>query len=148
MHAIQSSPESDLARRRRILVCSHSASVAAILRHGLDDTFVVATADFGAPFLGTVRSFRPDVAVVDLATGHDAASVMIAILKDVVPRTRIVAVSTCSSLADGAVLEQGIYFYAPDIGDARLLEIVAAAARARDRDGMMWQPGGVDRARR
>lgn len=114
-----------------MLACRNEA-IAGWLRTALDPaSFLVVEAAFGAQFLPAVRMHHPDVAIIDLALGHDAASMMISILKSMSHAARIVVLSFEPSRDDARVIEQGIFYYLADPEEGRLVEVVRAAARGR-----------------
>lgn len=115
-----------------IVVISPSASLPAALSQTLSSTqFTVVEVRPGPGVLGTVRREQPQIAVVDrIDERPEAAQLEIALLKELCPEARIIALSGESSDADAAVVEQGIFYYMaePAVGD--LVRVIQAAERA------------------
>lgn len=119
-------------RERTVVLISPSASLAGALSRALSpDQFNVAHVKPGPAVLQAVRRERPQIAVVDgIDERPDAAQLEIALLKELCPDARIIALSGKSSDADAGVVEQGIFYYmaAPLVGE--LVRVIHAAERA------------------
>ena len=119
------------ADRKTVLVASPDAGVARLLalHLGASALRIVAAAP-GPSFLATARASHASIAVIDLALGREAARLMMAVLRDLWPGIRVIAVSRHPSLEDAAVVEDGVYYYLAEPPGPRLVRVVEAAARS------------------
>ena len=115
---------------RVLVACNKEGAVGRRLADDLDPReFKIVVARPGVELLHLVRHLRPEAAVLDLALGREVVSLVIAILKEVVPSVRIIAVSENPSLDDGAIVEQGLFYYLTGEAGDKLSELLRAAAR-------------------
>lgn len=119
-------------REMTVVVISPSELLPAVLSRALSSKqFNVLEVRPGPGVLRAVRRERPQIAVVDrIDERPEAAQLEIALLKELCPEARIIALSGKSSDADATVVEQGIFYYmaAPAVGD--LVRVIYAAERA------------------
>jgi ActR/RegA family two-component response regulator len=115
-----------------IMVISPSGMVAALLSRRLDrERHRVVGVRPGPGVLRAVRRFSPGVVVVDrIDERPEAARLEIGVVKEFCADARIIALSGRSSPADGAVVEQGLFFYLVVPADEALVRIVLAAESA------------------
>ena len=115
-----------------ILVDSPDPRVEQMLRHRLSrERFRIVDVPPRANFIELVRHERPAIAIIDrINERQDAALLKIAIVKDSCPETRIVAISSSTSMADAAIVEQGVFYYVTNPTWDELIRIIEAAANA------------------
>lgn len=115
-----------------VLIDSPDPCVEQRLRHRLSGRrFRVVDAPRCANFIELVRRERPTIAIIDrINERQDEALLKIAIVKDNCPETRIVVISSSTSMADAAIVEQGVFYYATNPTENELLRIIEAAANA------------------
>ena len=115
-----------------ILVDSPDPRVEQMLRHRLSrERFRIVDVSPRSNFIELVRHERPAIAIIDrINERQDAALLKIAIVKDSCPETRIVAISSSTSMADAAIVEQGVFYYVTNPTSDELIRIIEAAANA------------------
>lgn len=114
----------------RILVNTSDAELARSLESAIHEPeFALAFSGPGAWFVRDVRRTRPQIAVIDRVHERpQAAQTEIALLKDCRPDVRIVLLSQEPSRADGALVEQGVFFYLAAPSLTTLTAVIHAAA--------------------
>jgi DNA-binding response OmpR family regulator len=101
-----------------------------LVQHLPERRFRVKSARPGPTLIPTVRSWRPQVAVVDgIDRRREAAQMEVALLKDQSPGVQVIALCERSSELDAQVIEQGIFYYLAGCSRGELLRVVEAAAR-------------------
>lgn len=115
-----------------ILVDSPDPNVEQMLRDQLShQCFRVVNVPSRVNFIEFVRRERPEIAVIDrINECPDAALLKIAIVKDNCPEARIVVISSSTSMADAAIVEQGVFYYVTNPTWNELVRIIKAAATA------------------
>ncbi len=116
----------------KVLVSGHDKHLSEFLKQRLSPfRFSVISVVPGAPFLETARREHPEIAVIDcLPERGEAAQMEIAVLKDIKPEVRIIAVSQESTQEDAKVVEQGVFYYTIASAGDELLQVIEAAAHA------------------
>lgn len=127
-------PEREGAVATRLLLVSPSQSLHEMLVRELPrDRFRVWWIRPGAGVLKGVRTSRPHVVVVGgIDARPEAAQLEIALVKALCPRSRVIALSDCSSEADASVVEQGVFYYVAAPAPNELVRAVVLAAEAGD----------------
>ncbi len=120
------------SERIHILICSPEYTIAEYLTATLPGSqFRVIGALPGQTFVNAARRTRPEIAILDRVDDRFMIAQMeVALLKEIVPDVRIIAVSAQSSPSDGTVLESGIYYYLANDWEPVMLDIVNAAVNA------------------
>lgn len=120
----------------RILVNTSDAELARSLESAIHEPeFALAFSHPGAWFVQDVRRTRPQIAVIDrVHERRRAAQTEIALLKDCRPDVRIVLLSQEPSRADGALVEQGVFFYLSAPSLTSLTAVIHAAAASLQGD--------------
>ncbi len=108
-------------------------SLAALLNGSCD----VTDARPGADVLRVLQRERPGVVIVDrIDERPEAAQLEIALVKELCPEARVIALSRNSSDADAFVVEQGIFCYVAAPCEGELVRLIQAATRAGDAEVM------------
>jgi DNA-binding NtrC family response regulator len=116
-----------------LLVISPTDELRRSLAAALADSCSVTGARPGAGVLRVVQRERPRVVIVDCIDERpEAAQLEIALVKELCPRTRVIALSRHSSDADAFVVEQGIFCYVASPCEDELVRLIHAATRAVD----------------
>ncbi len=107
------------------------------LRQSLSELFSasdqVTDARPGAGLLSVLRRARPRVVIVDrIDERPEAAQLEIALVKELCPQARVIALSRNSSDADAFVVEQGIFCYVAAPCEGELVRLIHAATHAAD----------------
>ncbi len=118
----------------RVLVISPETSVEDLLRRELSPAdFETSRLAPGGALVTALRGVRPDIAVIDRAHAlKDAVPMEVALLRDVRPGIRIIALSREASLDDADLVEPGLFYLLQATLPLRLPELVRAAARSLD----------------
>lgn len=125
----------------RILVISPSAQLGLVLSYALPARFDVIDVRPGPAVLQALRHAHPRVAVVDrIDERPEAAQLEIALVKDLAPAARIIALTGKSSEADASVVEQGLFYYMAESLNGELKRVIHAAAQAAERDECRSNP--------
>jgi DNA-binding NtrC family response regulator len=116
----------------RILVDGPDPDTGSFLRSRLAaDRFEVVEIEPGASFVDVVRRARPLIAVIDrVHEGQEVARMKIAVLKDICPGVRIVAVSQLPSARDARIIEEGVFYYMTVPVGEELIRIIEAGANS------------------
>lgn len=116
-----------------VLVISPTNELRRSLAAALVDSCNVTDARPGAGVLRVVQRVRPRVVLVDCIDERpEAAQLEIALVKELCPRARVIALSRNSSDADAFVVEQGIFCYVASPCEDELVRLIHAATRAVD----------------
>jgi len=116
----------------RVLVISALPALEGLLAEELPQgEFEIFGVRPGAALVAAARAVRPEIAVIDEAgRRREAALLEIALLRDLCPDVRLIALSPSPSLEDAALVEAGLFYYLCASPPARLPDLVRAAARA------------------
>lgn len=116
----------------KVLVISSDGAMQKFVEERLRRSeFVVVPVQPGPAFLKTVRQEHPQIAVIDCVPFRLETSQMeIALLKDIQPDVRIIALSEESSVEDAKIVEQGIFYYMTAPVGAELIQVIKAAGRS------------------
>lgn len=114
----------------RVLVSTPDPATARVLESALQGPeFSVVIARLGPWFVQDVRQVRPHIAVIDrVHERHRAALNEIVVLKDCEAGVRIILLSQEPSPADGALVEQGVFYYLAVPSLPKVVALVHAAA--------------------
>ena len=116
-----------------LLVISPTGALRRSLAEALADSCILTDARPGADVLHVVQRERPSVVIVDYIDERpEAAQLEIALVKELCPHTRVIALSRNSSDADASVVEQGIFCYVASPCEDELVRLIHAATRAAD----------------
>ncbi len=110
---------------------SPGEELAGSLAKALTAVCTVTAVRPGARMLHVLRDVRPEVVIVDrIDQRSEGAQLEIALVKELSPRARVIALSGNSSDADASSIEQGIFCYVAAPRGDELVRLVRAAARA------------------
>ena len=125
-------PESEKTKRLKVMMSSLDARLSEFLQRRLSPAdFVVVEAQHGAHFFETARREHPEIAVIDCTPERaEASQLEIALLKDIRPEVRIIAISRRSTEEDAKVVEQGVFYYTTEPSGEELIQVIEAAARS------------------
>lgn len=118
----------------RVLVISPEASLGSVLSSQLPaGDFEVVRQTPGGGLVEAIRRVRPHIAVIDDVQARPVAVAMeVALLRDVRPEVRVIAVSAeaGSEREEASLIELGLFFYLRAAPPVRLPDLVLAAARS------------------
>jgi len=120
-----------------VLVFTHDSSLPSRLSEQLDATrYRVVAVDRAGEVIPMARQERPGVAVLDQIHHHrEAILMMVELLRELDPDIRIIGISEQPSPDDAEVVEKGLFYYMTAPTTGRLVSIVQAAVRSRERSG-------------
>ena len=120
-----------------VLVISPTGELRRSLLRVLTVDCEVTDARPGAGVLRALQRERPRVVIVDrIDERPEAAQLEIALVKELCPRVRVIALSRNSSNADAFVVEQGIFCYVAAPCEGELVRLIHAATRAADAEAI------------
>jgi DNA-binding response OmpR family regulator len=134
-----------MANIMRVLVDSPDPATGEFLEGNLPpDRFQVVTVGSRLGFVEFARQQRPEIAVLDwVHEGPEAVQLKIAVLKQIRPQVRIIAMSERPSVRDAKIVEEGIFYYlgaAVGVQLVRVVEAAACAFQARAAEGAPSNP--------
>ena len=121
----------------RVLVNSPDRDIGDFLKERLflPQWEVISTRP-GPEFVEVAQRERPEIAVIDRI--HErlaAAQVEIAVLKNIRPEVRIIALSREPSKEDAQVVERGVFYYLAQDWRPVIVDVIQAASRSYRRAG-------------
>ncbi len=120
-----------------LVVISPTGELRRSLAGALTDPCDVLDARPGAGVLRVLQRARPYLVIVDCIDERpESAQLEIALVKELCPQARVIAVSRNSSDADAFVVEQGIFCYVAAPCEGELVRLIQAATRAADAEAI------------
>ena len=122
----------------QVMVVSPEGTIGEFLKANLSPSyFRVSVVSPGAGFVPASRREHPEIAVIDSVDERPAAAQLeIELLKEICPEIRIIALTQKSSPKDADIVEQGVFYYMTSIAGAELIQIIEAAARLIEKQGI------------
>jgi hypothetical protein len=118
----------------RVLVISPKVSLEALLSRRLPpDHFEMVRLEPGGGVVAAIRRVRPHIAAIDEVHARPVAVAMeVALLRDVRPEVRVIAVSAeaGNTREEASLVELGLFFNLRAAPPLRLPDLVVAAARS------------------
>lgn len=116
----------------RVLVNSPDREIGDFLKRKLSPLqWEITTTRPGPAFVEAAQRERPEIAVIDrIHERPEAAQVEIAVLKNIRPEVRIIALSGDPSREDVRVVERGVFYYLAQDWRPVIVDIVQAASRS------------------
>ncbi len=129
----------------RILVDSPDPNTVEFLRKRLSDArFKIVTPTERQRFSELAHREQPQIAIIDrIHERQEVARQRIAVLQEMCPGVRIIAISEQSSSDDAPIIEQGVFYYlALPVGNEliRVIEAGAAGLTQHTNDSL-WRAG-------